>query len=105
MAGRSSAARSQRRFADVQAAALALFVKALVTALLLTLPLVGAVALIGVLMGVAQTIFQVQDQNVAFFPKLLGVAALAIVAGVPAAALLRALMLAAIASIPRFVGG
>ncbi len=60
-------------------------------ALLLALPIVAAVAVTGIVVGVIQTIFQVQDQNVSFLPKLVVVAALVAIAGVPALALLEAL--------------
>jgi len=80
---------------------LALFVEALRTAAVLALPIVTVVALIGVLVGVAQTLVQVQDQNVAFAPKLAAVAALAAAAGPAAFAMLEALLVQAVATAAR----
>lgn len=77
---------------------LSLFVTALKTAAILTLPIVVVVAAIGIAVGVVQTLVQVQDQNIAFAPKLIAVAILA-AAGAPAAlSLLQRLLLAAIQS-------
>jgi flagellar biosynthesis protein FliQ len=69
-------------------AALHMLVKALETAMLLCLPAVACVAVTGVVVGVAQTIVQIQDQNVSFLPKLVAVALLLAIAGAPALALL-----------------
>jgi len=81
--------------------ALSLFVAALQTAAEIALPLVCGVAAIGVAVGIVQTIFQIQDQNVAFAPKLAAVA-LAAVAGGPAAfAMLSSLLTTIIAALPR----
>ena len=80
--------------------AIALFHRALLTAVLLMLPVVGAVALVGVLMGIVQTIVQIQDQNVAFAPKIALVAVLVILAGPTALSALRSLFTDAIALLP-----
>jgi flagellar biosynthetic protein FliQ len=58
------------------AAALAqsLFAAAMKTGALIAFPAVATVAAIGVAVGIAQTIVQVQDQNVSFLPKLVAVA-------------------------------
>jgi flagellar biosynthesis protein FliQ len=72
-------------------AALHMLTKALETAMLLCLPIVASVAITGVAVGMAQTIVQVQDQNVAFLPKLVVVALLTAIAGAPALAMLVAL--------------
>lgn len=105
MAGRWCAARSSPRFLDVPPIVLMLFVKAMLTALLLTLPAVALVAAVGVVVGMLQTIFQVQDSNVSFFPKLVAVACLAATAGLPALALLRDLTIVAIRSLPHLGAG
>lgn len=80
--------------------ALTLFTAALKDAVLLSLPIVGAVALIGVVIGMLQTIAQVQDQNVAFAPKLAGVAAIVAASGPAALELLRELLVMAVAAVP-----
>jgi type III secretory pathway component EscS len=77
-------------------AATHLMVTAMHVVLLLALPIVAAVAATGVVVGMIQTIFQVQDQNVSFLPKLLVVATLVTIAGVPALALLEALFATAV---------
>lgn len=105
MAGRLCAARSSPRSFDVPPVVLMLFVKALLTALLLTLPAVALVAVVGVVVGLLQTVFQVQDSNVSFFPKLVAVACLAASAGLPALALLRDLIIVAIRSLPHLAAG
>jgi len=89
----------------MEPAALALFAKALLTAMLLTLPVVGTVAIVGAAVGIVQAVVQVQDQNVSFFPKLVAVAIIAAVAGLPALALLSDLLRDCIASLPRLAGG
>ena len=61
-----------------------LITTALQTALLLALPLIAATALIGVVMGIVQTVVQIQDQNVAFLPKLASIALIIFAAGTPA---------------------
>ena len=85
-------------------ASIHLLIAALQTALLLALPMVAAVALIGVVVGIAQTIFQVQDQNVAFLPKLIGVALIVTIAGSPALALIVLLFRSAAAVAVRSFG-
>lgn len=87
------------------AAAIALFTKALVTAMLLCLPAIALVAIIGITVGLAQTIFQIQDQNVSFFPKLVAIVVLAAAAGSPAIELLRELLAAAVAVLPKLAAG
>jgi len=74
---------------------------ALEAALLIALPLVAAVALVGIAAGVAQTLVQVQDQNVSFLPKLLAVAALIAFGGAPGLAVLVALFRNAAAAAAR----
>jgi flagellar biosynthesis protein FliQ len=85
----------------METVALTLYAAALKDAALLALPIVGAVAAVGVVVGILQTIVQVQDQNVAFAPKLAAVA-LIIAAGGPAALdVLRQLLLLALHTLPR----
>ena len=79
--------------------ALSLFTAALKTALELALPIVGVVAGVGVLIGVAQTVVQVQDQNVSFAPKLVAVALVVAAGGSTALGLLRQLFDTAIAAL------
>jgi len=80
--------------------ALSLFVAALRDAALLSLPIVGIVAAIGVGVGIVQTIVQVQDQNVAFAPKLAAVAVIIGASGPAALELLRALFVLVIEALP-----
>lgn len=80
--------------------ALSLFVAALKSAAVLSLPVVCAVAAIGVVVGVVQTVISVQDQNVAFAPKLAAVALVACVGGPAAFGVLRNLLATAIAAMP-----
>jgi len=87
----------------VEHAAVHLLSRALETALMLCIPMVAAVASTGVIIGVAQTVVQVQDQNVAFLPKLLVVALIVTVAGTAGLALLIELFDAAVASALKFV--
>jgi flagellar biosynthesis protein FliQ len=85
----------------METVALTLYAAALKDAAVLALPIVGVVAAVGVVVGVLQTIVQVQDQNVAFAPKL-GAVALIIAAGGPAALdILRELLLLALHALPR----
>jgi flagellar biosynthetic protein FliQ len=81
--------------------ALSIFHEALRTAVMLMLPVVGAVALVGIVIGIIQTIVQVQDQNVSFAPKIAVVAVLALVAGPVGLAALQALLADAVALLPR----
>jgi flagellar biosynthesis protein FliQ len=88
----------------MEATVVRLFVAALQVALVLAVPLVATVALIGIAVGVLQTVVQVQDQNVSFLPKLVAVAALLTIAGAAGLGLLVHLMTDAIAALPRMVG-
>jgi len=83
----------------MERAAADLFHAALADVVVLTLPLVSAIAGIGVLVGIIQTIAQVQDQNVAFAPKLAGAAAIVAGAGPVALGLLVSLLTSAIGSL------
>lgn len=84
--------------------AVRLFVMALEVALLLAVPLVAVVALVGIVIGVLQTVVQVQDQNVSFLPKLIAVAALLSLGGATGLSLLVRLMVDALAVLPKMVG-
>lgn len=66
------------------AIAQSLFVAAMQTAALIAMPAVALVGCIGIGVGIVQTVVQVQDQNVSFFPKLIALAWAAAVFG-PAA--------------------
>lgn len=85
----------------MESVALGLFAAALKDAALLALPIVGIVAAIGIIIGVVQTIVQVQDQNVAFAPKLAAVALIVAASGPAALDLLRELLVSAIEALPR----
>ncbi len=84
----------------MESAAFALFAAALEAAVVIALPLVLVVAATGVIVGVVQTIVQVQDQNVAFAPKLAIVALLVAIAGPDALALTRSLLVQAVSALP-----
>lgn len=84
--------------------AVRLFVMALEVALLLAVPLVAVVALVGIVIGVLQTVVQVQDQNVSFLPKLMAVAAVLSLGGATGLSLLVRLMANALAVLPEMVG-
>jgi len=88
----------------MEPAAVHMLSQALETALVLCLPIVAAVAATGVVVGVAQTIVQVQDQNVAFLPKLIVVALVLAIAGAAGLALLIRLFNAVVASALKLVG-
>jgi flagellar biosynthetic protein FliQ len=81
--------------------ALSIFHEALRTAVMLMLPVIGAVAAVGIVLGIIQTIVQVQDQNVSFAPKIAIVAMLALLAGPAGLAALQTLLTDAVALLPR----
>ncbi len=84
--------------------AMQLYGLAMQTALVLALPVTAAVAGVGVVVSLAQTVVGIQDQNISFGPKL-AVAALTVIAGGPAAlGLLEHLLELAAASLPHLVG-
>jgi flagellar biosynthesis protein FliQ len=85
----------------IESTVLSLFAAALKVTVLLALPAVCSVALIGVIVGVVQTIVQVQDQNIAFAPKLAAVAILLVIGGPPAFAMLRSLLATSVAAMVR----
>lgn len=84
--------------------AVRLFVMALEVALLLAVPLVAVVALVGIVIGVLQTVVQVQDQNLSFLPKLVAIAAVLSLGGATGLSLLVRLMVNALAVLPKMVG-
>ena len=88
----------------MELAAVHMLSRALETALVLCIPVVAAVASTGLVVGVAQTIIQVQDQNVAFLPKLIVVALILAVGGAAGLALLVELFDAAVSSALKFLG-
>ncbi len=81
--------------------AMELYGTAMRTALVLSLPVVGLVAFIGVLVAMGQTVVGISDQNISFGPKLIAVAVVLLVGGMPALGLLIALLRAAILTLPR----
>lgn len=84
----------------MSAAAQTLFIAAMQTAALIAMPAVALVACIGVAVGIVQTIVQVQDQNISFFPKLMAVAWAAVVFGPAALGLIVGLFDAAARALP-----
>jgi flagellar biosynthesis protein FliQ len=81
--------------------AMELYGMAMRTALALSLPVVGLVAIIGVLVAMIQTVVGISDQNISFGPKLAAVAVVLFVGGMPALGILVALLRAAILTLPR----
>ena len=84
----------------MESIAISLMTESLNTAALIALPVVIAVALVGVVIGILQTVVQVQDQNVAFAPKLMAVALIISFAGPAALAIIRTLFITAIRTLP-----
>jgi flagellar biosynthetic protein FliQ len=65
-----------------------LFVNAMQVAAMIAMPAVALVACVGIAVGIVQTVVQIQDQNVSFFPKLAAIGAAAAVLGPAALAVL-----------------
>ena len=84
--------------------AVQLYGLAMWTALVLTIPVIVAVAAVGILISLIQTALGVQDQNVSFAPKIAAVASLLAVGGTPGIALLAHLFSVAIHALPRLAG-
>jgi flagellar biosynthesis protein FliQ len=84
----------------MESIAISLMTESLNTAALIALPVVITVALVGVAIGVLQTVVQAQDQNVAFAPKLMAVALIVSFAGPSALDIVRALFITAIRMLP-----
>ncbi|HXW50895.1 MAG TPA: flagellar biosynthetic protein FliQ [Candidatus Acidoferrales bacterium] len=78
-----------------------LYTMALATAALLALPVVALVALVGVLVGIAQTVLGISDQNVSFGPKIALVIAACAWGGPLAFSMLSALFRAAMQALPQ----
>ena len=104
MAGRWLRAHSSLHTASVQQIALALYLRALETAIALALPLIAVVTIVGIAMGLAQTVVQIQDQNLSFAPKLIAVALLAVFGAAAALSLLKTLLLNVVMTLPRLAG-
>ena len=85
-------------------AATQLYAIALQTALLLALPVVGLVAVVGIVIAIAQTVTGIQDQNLSFGPKIAAVAMMLAIGGLPGMVLLTRLLQTAIAALPRLAG-
>jgi len=86
-------------------AAISLFDQTFRVTLVLALPIIAVVGCTGVLVGLVQTLVQVQDQNVAFGPKVLALAALLAVAGIAGFDLLDSLLQTAVQSLPALARG
>lgn len=84
----------------METVALHLLTDALAVAMLLALPVVAVIAAAGIVIGLAQTVVQVQDQNVAFAPKLALVALLIALGGPAAVTLLRELLMLVVRALP-----
>ena len=84
--------------------AMQLYGLALQTAMVLALPVVAAVACVGIVVSLVQTVLGIQDQNISFGPKIIAVAVMVGIGGLPGMAMLARLLLVAIASLPRIAG-
>ena len=93
-----------RDFIPMSAAA-DLLQQAFVATLMLAFPLLVLVGAAGVIVGVLQTLFQVQDQNVAFLPKVMLLAGLLWVGGPAALAVLVILLQTVTHAFPALIGG
>lgn len=104
MDGRLSPAHWLRRIGSwMNNVVIDLYIHALETAALLALPVLVVIGVIGVVVGLAQTITGIQDQNLSFGPKLAVVILLAAMGGPFALALIGALLRASIQALPAFV--
>lgn len=86
-------------------AAAELLQQAFAATLMLALPMLLVVGGAGVIVGVLQTLFQVQDQNVAFIPKVVLLAGLLWVAGPMALAVVVLLLQTATHAFPAVIAG
>jgi flagellar biosynthesis protein FliQ len=77
---------------------------AMQTALTLSIPVVAAIACIGVIVSFAQTVVGIQDQNISFGPKIAAGALILAIGGPAAMAVLAQLLRSAIESLPRLTG-
>jgi flagellar biosynthesis protein FliQ len=78
-----------------------LYTLTLETAAILTLPAIGLVAIVGVVVGFAQAITGISDQNLSFGPKIAGIALAAWLGGPTALALVETLLREAIRAFPQ----
>jgi flagellar biosynthesis protein FliQ len=79
---------------------LELYIAALETAALLVLPVVTVVALVGIVVGLAQSITGVADQNLSFGPKVASVMLMAALGGPSALLLLETLLRHVVRELP-----
>lgn len=80
---------------------LGLYELALGTAMILVLPAIGVIAAIGIIVGLAQALVGIQDQNLSFGPKIGAVALLAAVCGLQALSVIASLLQTAVNVLPR----
>jgi flagellar biosynthesis protein FliQ len=78
-----------------------LYRMALETAAIVTLPAIGLVAIVGVVVGLAQALTGISDQNLSFGPKIAGIAFTAWLGGPPALALVETLLREAVRAFPQ----
>ena len=81
-----------------------LYTLAMRVTLELALPVLGAIALTGVVISLVQTAFGIQDQNVAFTPKIVVIAVMMAWLGAPAFAALLHLLVTTCRGLPRLIG-
>jgi flagellar biosynthetic protein FliQ len=80
-----------------------LYVRALETAAAIALPAIAAVTVVGVVVGIAQSLTGVNDQNVSFGPKLVVVWLLVALGAPTALALLVAFAASVLTALPQLV--
>jgi flagellar biosynthesis protein FliQ len=78
---------------------------ALITTALIALPMLGAAALVGTAIAVAQAATQVQEQTLTLLPKIVAVGLMIALFGAPAMHLLGGLFDRALDAIPSLAGG
>lgn len=79
---------------------LGLYLAALHVTAIIVLPAIACIAAVGIIVGLAQTLVGIQDQNLSFGPKIAAVVLLAFVFGVPVMELLSSLLRSAAAALP-----
>ena len=80
-----------------------LYVRALETAAVVALPAIAVVTIVGVAVGIAQSLTGVSDQNVSFGPKLVAVWLLVALGAPTALALLVAFAASVLTALPQLV--
>jgi flagellar biosynthesis protein FliQ len=78
--------------------------KALVTAMIVSLPLLGATLIVGVLISIFQAVTSIQEMTLTFIPKILVVAAILYFMGPWMGQILIAFTAELLGNLPAFIG-